>query len=207
MNVLVDDRHGTVRTRENGPMSVTELPLRDESSIDPDPFTIAIGIFSIMVGGGAFLEARRSREFMERQQRGQFRAAWFDARRALIYARRAVDEFETYALEDDFGRRALRFGSVHLAVDRDKARNLRRLRWQSNTTANRLADALDDLSNFLGPAHQLDIDAITTHLQDIATLPERYGDLIRRAREVIELYSSLLDAVAEAEGFEEPLPD
>jgi hypothetical protein len=116
---------------------------------DPDPFSIALGIFGIAAAGASFLETRRARQFLERQQEETFRSAWFAANRTLIHFRRVVDEFEAFMLEDGYGAIELRIGMVRLTVDRGRHQALRRLHGQVMTTSNFIADNLDDLSDFL----------------------------------------------------------
>jgi hypothetical protein len=173
----------------------------EEELIDPDPFTIGLGIFGALAGGGAFLETRRQRQYAQQQGRSAFRGAWFAARRTLIHFKGQIDEFETYMLEDGYGRSAFRIGAVRLEVDRGRHRALRRLRGQVLVTSSHMGDDLDDLSEYLGAEYQVEVDAILEHLRELE-LPERYRDLIRTAREAFELYTDLLDAVAEREGFE-----
>ncbi len=139
---------GGDRTDPNG-----ELP-------DPDPFSIGLGIFGIIAAGGSFLETRRARQIVERQQRDQFRATWFACRRTLIHFKRVVDEFETYVLEDNYGRDLFRIGSVRITVDQNRHHALRRLHGQVMTTATFMADNLDDLSDHLGAADQSAVDTL-----------------------------------------------
>lgn len=171
--------------------------------VDPDPFGIGIGIFAAMVSGASFLEARRQGQFLQQQQRGSYRAAWFEARRSVIFFERSLDVFETYMLEDGYGRRAFRVGSVRLVVSAQRAQEMRRLRGQALTTAHRLGDTLDDLSDFLGPEQQADVTAIISGLNEMGLFPERYADLVTNGRAVVALYNGLLEAVADREGFED----
>jgi hypothetical protein len=169
--------------------------------VDPDPFTIGLGIFGAVAGGGAFLESRRQRRLVQEQQRGAFRGAWYAARRTLIHFKQQVDEFETYMLEDGYGMREFRIGAVRLGVDRGRHHALRRLRGQTLVTANRLGDDLDDLSEFLGDEYAEEIEMILRRLHDMQ-IPPTYRDVIRTARDALDLYGSFLDHVAEREGFE-----
>jgi hypothetical protein len=171
--------------------------------IDPDPFTIGLMILGCMTGGGAFLEARRGRLQNTRQQRDEFRSAWFAARRTVIHFKRIVDEFETYILEDGYARSAFRVGVVRIAVEPGRHRAMRRLVGQATTTASRMSDDLDELSAFLGVEDQPAIDAILGRLSEITVLPENYRDVIRWAREAIDLYSDLLETLGDRERFEE----
>jgi hypothetical protein len=170
-------------------------------SSDPDPFTIGLGIFAALAGGGAFLEARRQRQFIERQQRERFRAAWFSARRTLIHFEQVIDEFETYMLEDDYAESAFRIGAVPITVDRGRHQALHRLKGQAMTTANVLTDTLDDLSEFLGADDQEMIERILSDLAQIE-LPSRYADVIKSARKARNLYAGLLSNISKREGFE-----
>jgi hypothetical protein len=169
--------------------------------IDPDPFGIGIGVFAAMVSGASFLEARRQTQFLAAQQRAAFRAAWFQARRSVIFFKRSVDEFETYVLEDGFGRRSFRVGAVRLVVSPQRAHELKRLRRQSMVTANRIGDDLDDLSNFLGPEDQPGVTRLLATLSEFGAFPEHYADLVTQGRAVVALYTGLLDSIDAREGF------
>lgn len=173
------------------------------ATFDPDPFTIGLGIFAALAGGGAFLETRRQRQLAERQHRDRFRSAWFNAKRALIYFGRNIDEFETYVLEDNYGGKSFRIGSVRLTVDADRHRSLRRLKGQTMTTANVMSDTIDDLCEFLGSEYQPAIQEVLEELNKIGTIPERYSELIRAARKARELYDGLLNKIGERESFEQ----
>ena len=80
-------------------------PLESDLEIDPDPFVIALGIFQIIAAGAAFLKTRRRNDFIEMTRRQGYRAAWFQARRSLIYFNQTLSEFETYMLEEGFSGR------------------------------------------------------------------------------------------------------
>jgi len=187
---------------EDGVLVARIEPSALAPKFDPDPFTIGLGIFAALAGGGAFPEARRQRQLVERQHRDRFRAAWFNARRALIYFGRNIDEFETYVLEDDYGGKSFRIGSVRLTVDADRHRSLRRLKGQAMTTANVMSDAID-LCEFLGPDYQSSIQKVLDQLRQIGAIPERYSELIRAAREARKLYDDLLNQIGEKEQFEQ----
>lgn len=169
--------------------------------VDPDPFAIALGLLGVAFGAGSFVETRRTREFMQRQERAAFRAAWFAARRSLIHAMRTLEEFETYALEEGFEQSGIAFGRVRLVVSRDRASALRRLHAQAHTTATRLSDAVDELSDHLGPEHRAAVDEIAELLSGFTSLPRSYGELIGFVRQAVARYQGLLDAVDAVEGF------
>lgn len=172
-----------------------------DNGVDPDPFMIGIGIFGCIAGGGAFLEARRTRQLNESQMRGEFRKAWFTATRTVIHFKRAVDEFETYVMEDRYGTKNFRIGAVRLVVDAGRKQSMRRLKGQTFTTANRLADDLDDLSEHLGPEYAEAIQELIDKLGQV-TFPESYRELLRTARDAINLYSDLLEDIGQREQFE-----
>ena len=168
---------------------------------DPDPFTIGLGIFSAIAGGGAFLEARRQRQILQDAQRASFRGAWFAARRTLIHFKQQVDEFETYMLEDNYGTREFKIGAVRLMLDRGRHQSLRRLRGQTLITAARMGDDLDDLSEYLTDEHAPRIAEVLEHLQAIE-IPETYAELIRVARDAFAIYHAFVVFVGDIEGFE-----
>lgn len=172
-----------------------------EREVDPDPFGIGIGIFAAMVSGAQFLEARRQTQYLQQQQQAAFRTAWFEARRSLIFFKRTVDEFETYVIEDGYGRKAFRVGSVRLVVTARRANEMKRLRGRALHSATRLGDDLDELSNFLGPAEQEAVDSIIASLNEFGAFPDRYLDLITQGKQVVALYSALLDALADRQEF------
>ena len=169
--------------------------------IDPDPFTIGLGIFGAIAGGGAFLENRRQRQLVEGQQRGAFRAAWFAARRTLLFFKHQIDEFETYMLEDNFGQKQFRIGAVRLSVDAGRHRALRRLRGQTMVTASHMGDDLDDLSEFLGTEYADQVTKVLDHLEAIK-IPETYRELIHVARDAFYEYDGFLTYIADIEGFQ-----
>lgn len=179
----------------------TSPDLDTATGVDPDPF--GIGIFAAMVSGASFLEARRQSQFLQQQQRAAYRAAWFEARRSVIFFKRSLDVFETYMLEDGYGRRAFRVGSVRLVVTPRRATEMRRLRTQSLTNAEKLGGTLDELSNFLGPEDQDAVTAILATLNDLGAFPDKYADLVTQGRAVVAIYANLLESIAEREGFEE----
>lgn len=131
-----------------------ELAVDMDAPVDPDPFTLGLGLFGAIAGGGAFLETRRHRQYAQSQGRDAFRGAWFKARRTLIHFKGQIDEFETYMLEEGFGRKAFRIGAVRLEVDRGRHKSLRRLRGQIYVTASHMGDDLDDLSEYLTTDYQ-----------------------------------------------------
>lgn len=171
----------------------------EEREIDPDPFTIGLGIFAIIISGGGYLEARRQREFIERQAQESFRRAWFEARRTLIHARRAIEEFATYVGEDGYGARAFTFGSVKLTLDRGRAEELRRLHANALTTAKYMADNVDTLADFLGSGYQGIIDQIMQKLTG-QQLPKSYDEVVGLAREGLALFETLIQQVGEELG-------
>jgi hypothetical protein len=173
----------------------------DPREIDPDPFSIGIAIFSAMAGGAAFLETRRGRRQVEFAERRAFRAAWYATRRSLIAFWQAIDEFETYMLEDGYDERAFRIGAVRLTVDVGRKQQMRALMTRALETAGSLGDAMDDLSDFLGEADQQAVDAVLDRLAEIGRQPDAYADVVRLGREAHALYDSLLATVAEREGF------
>lgn len=174
-----------------------------DTLIDPDPFVVGLGLIQIIATGAGFLEARRQRQAVDRLERERFRTAWFQAKRSLIFFKRTTDEFESYVLEGGYGRREFRIGIVRLILDPNQYAAMRRMHGQCMTTANHLADNLADLSEFLGPQDQAQIDAIHERLKAIENFPPVYRDVIALSRESIQAYQDLLDDIGEREQFAE----
>lgn len=188
---------GTLPDSERDPNSEHE-----EQTIDPDPFSIGLGLITVLAATGGYLESRRRRQVTEQSQRQEFRSAWFRARRSLIFFQQAVSEFETYVLEEGFGRRGFHIGSIRLEVDAGRHQALRRLHGQTMTTANRAADSFDDLSDFLGPEDQRNVDHVTTTLAGIE-FPDTYRGVIAMSREALRLLTDLLEDIGEREHFDD----
>jgi len=161
-----------------------------------------LGLLQVVAAGGAFLEARRQRNETARAQREEFRSTWYAERRSVIFLKRTTDEFETYMFEGAYGRREFRIGAVRLSLDTGQHKAMRRMHGQTMQTAQHLADDLDDLSDYLGPDDQRQIDAIQERLRQIDQFPAQYRDVVSLAREAVRLYSDLLDDVGEREQFE-----
>ena len=177
-------------------------PGGEEPNVDPDPFSIGLGLITVLAAAGGYLEARRRRRVDEQSQRTEFRAAWFRARRSLIFFQQALSEFETYVLEEGFGRRSFGIGSIRLELDAGRHQALRRLHGQTMTTANFAADNFDELSNFLGPEDQETVDRVTTRLAEIS-FPNDYRGVVAMSREALSLFTDLLDDIGDRENFNE----
>jgi len=106
-------------------------------------------------------------------------------------------------LEDEYGGKFFRIGSVRLVVDANRHHALRRLKGQTITTANVMSDAIDDLSEFLGQPYQGAVQEVLDQLSKVGTIPERYSEVIRAARKARDLYDGLLNHIGETEGFEQ----
>lgn len=169
-------------------------------SVDPDPFAIGIAIFSMVVGGASWLEARRQRQFIERQHQDRFRAAWFEASRTLIHARRVVAEFATYVREDAYGNQDFMFGKVGLTLDPERAARLQRLYGNALTTANWLGQNLERLSEFVLSKYVPLIDQIHQKLTE-QSFPHSYDALLMLATDTVELFERLIKEIGSDEGF------
>lgn len=67
-------------TPTRGRSGVVVSPLMSEQPtdlVDPDPFSIGLGLPQIISAGASFLEARRQRQLIEQGQAERFRSAWF----------------------------------------------------------------------------------------------------------------------------------
>lgn len=172
----------------------------DADGVDPDPFSIGFALMGLLFAGAAYLEARRQRMLTVQQRTNEFRSTWFQARRTLIHARRIVEEFSPYVLEDGYGGSEFLFGRVRLTLERGRVDRIRRLHANAQTTATFMADNLDSLSEFLDAEYQPYIEEIMAKLNE-AQLPHTYDAVLLLAREGVALYEALINRVGEVEGF------
>lgn len=168
------------------------------TQVDPDPFVIGAAVMSAVLSGAGFLETRRQRQLVERQERNRFRAAWFDAHRSTLHLARIVDEFETYVLEERLGGRSFRFGGVRLMIDRGRQQGIRRLYSQALVTAQRLGATMDDLSAFLGPEDTESLNRAYDAFEALAT-PQDYSEIVAVGRRAVSLYLDVLTTIDERE--------
>ena len=181
-------------------LQASEIKIDQNQNVDPDPFSIAFAILGLIFAGGSYLEVRRQRGFLERQAKEEFRGTWFHAKRTLIHARRIIDEFATYATEDDFINTEFLFGKVRLSVDVGRAQELRRLHANTLMTATHMADSLDDLSVYLTSDYSSEIESILAKLRQQG-LPHSYDAVIILAKDALALYEVLIEKVGKAEEF------
>ncbi len=172
----------------------------DSPKVDPDPFAIGFALLGILFSGGAYLELRRQRQLTYQQMAGEFRGAWFKARRTLIHARRVTEEFATYVQEDGYGDKEFLFGKIRLFLEPDRVRQLRRLHANAQTTASYLADALDGLGEFLDASYQPLVDDIMEKLTE-QQMSHSYDAVVLMARDGVRLYERLIQSIGEKEGF------
>ena len=85
-------------------------------------------------------------------------------------------------LEDNYGGKSFRIGSVRLTVDAGRHHSLRRLRGQALTTANVISASIAELSELLGVEYQADIQSLLDNLAEIGKVPERYSEVVKAGR-------------------------
>ena len=178
-----------------------ERPYLD-TEIDPDPFTIGLGVFGAMVSGVGFLEMKRQTRRDDERERDRFRAAWFTARRAVLSFQALLDEFATYMAEDGFGSRSFRLGAVRLVLTIRRAQDMMRMHDRALEVARDLSKSLDVLSEHLPARYAPAVEEVVTTFEGIGTMPERFADLVPKGQAAVAAYTALLDAIAKTEGFE-----
>ena len=171
-----------------------------DEEVDPDPFAIGFALLGLLFSGGTYLEARRRRMLSENQRNNEFRKKWFDSRRTLIHARRVIEEFETYVIEDGYGQQNFLFGTARMNLPRERVEQLRRIHANAHTTARYMADNLDDISEFLGEEYQDLINQIMDKLHE-QQLPHSYDAVVILAKDSIRLYEQLIEEIGRNEGF------
>lgn len=177
--------------------------------VDPDPFIFGLAVMQMLIGGAAFLEARRQTNLVRTQmnnfstrERNRFRTKFFSAHRALIRAHEVTNEFESHMIENGFEDYPFQYGERRLYIDRSKAIELRGFVSKTNSVATTMAVSLDQLSDFLGPEHQRIIDRIHQKMRDMQR-QHSYDALVVIAKDAVEFYAELLDNVNSEENFME----
>jgi hypothetical protein len=178
----------------------------------PDPFAVGVGVLAAIVSGASFGETRRGAAQPARgaaeprrdaAQPPRAAAAWYDARRALIALTAAIDEFETYVLEDGLGSFAFAPGAARFALTApDRAYRLRLLDERTLDAAFRLADGLHVVAGILDAADRSALAAPLSAGLRAGGFPDTYADLVARGRAAVRLYAGLLDGVATRAAFE-----
>jgi hypothetical protein len=172
----------------------------------PDPFAVGVGVLAAIVSGASFGETRRmaARPPRDAAQPAREAAAWYDARRALIALTAAIDEFETYVLEDGLASSAFAPGAARFALTApDRAYRLRLLDERTLDAAFHLADCLHAVAGLLDATDRSALAAPLSAGLRAGGFPDTYGDLVARGRAAVRLYADLLGGVATQAAFEE----
>ena len=167
---------------------------------DPDPFAWGLSLLATLFSGGAYLEIRRQARLSEEEREGEFRRTWFTARRTMIYSRKVIEEFSTYAAELRFGQQEFRYGVGRMNLPRSTVRDLRRLHANCLNNAMHLADELDEISEYLDASYSQAIQKIQDKLTEVQ-IPHTYDAIILVFKEGLSLYEALIDEVGRKEGF------
>ena len=192
---------GTHDSRGESVMSESShRPSRTSSAVDPDPFSIGLGLLEVLFAGATYLEARSQGMLRRGDGVDRFRQKWFSAQRTLINARRTVEEFSTYVQEYGYGDHVFLFGRVKLILNRGRVNQLRALQADILRTVIQMARNLDSLSEFLDDEYDPYIEAIRDRLDGVM-LPETYNDAIFLVRESLALFEALINRADDREHF------
>ena len=166
----------------------------------PDPFAWGLSLLAALFSGASYLEMRRQTRLTAEEREGEFRQTWFTARRTMIYSRKVVEEFETYAAELRFGHQEFRYGAGRMNLPRSTVRNLRRLHANCLSNAMHMADDLDEISEYLDSSYSQAIQNIQDKLTE-AQIRHTYDAIILVFKDGLRLYEALIDEVGRKEGF------
>ncbi|MBF6460177.1 hypothetical protein IU433_14140 [Nocardia puris] len=173
-----------------------------EEVIDPDPFSIGLGIFGAACGAAAWLEARRARLSEAARERNEFRSAWFRCHRSVNFLDATLKEFSTHVHEQEISSRSFLFGSVRIGFrDRNDPASFARLSRQVDTTKSNITENFNNLSDFLGRNDQSDIEYLMEELTRTLKIPGTYGELIRSGTIAVSLLRDFLTRVGSREDF------
>lgn len=171
--------------------------------IDPDPFSVGIGIFGAVAGAGAWLEARRQRADSENKSRQDYRAAWFACVRSVDFLDSSIREFATYIAEESVGTRPFHFGSVRIGfVNRRTREGFARLSRQVDITKANLTENFDKLSEYLGQDEVELVGQLLSQLAEaIRTFPDSYLDLLEAGQSAVANLRGFLRSIGDSENF------
>ncbi len=191
----------------SGKDNMADIDKRSDDLVDPDPFLFGTALLGMIFAGVSYLDSRRQTSLMELQlmreddrYRRRFRQKYFASERALFQAREVTDQFESRMIENDFADSVFAYGERRLFVSRDQVRGLRGLVRRIHSVADSMSMCLDELSEFLGPEHQRNIDRIHERVRE-QQRPHTYDALVLLANDAIDLYAELLDDINEQEQF------
>lgn len=180
---------------------MTDTSRRSDKLVDPDPFLLGTALLGMVFAGASYLEARRQTNIMIRQSETtarnyerRFRQKYFASERALFSAREVTDSFESRMIENGFADNVFAYGERRLFITREQVRGLRALVRRIHDASDSMSMCLDELSEFLGPGHQRNIDRIHERIRE-QQRPHTYDALVLLANDAIDLYAELLDEI------------
>ncbi len=181
-----------------------------QPDIDPDPFTIGMGVMMLIFTAGTYLEARRSSAALAAlrqhadtrvsQDRSRFRTRWYRARQAVLTARELTEEYQDFIRYQGIEDYGFRFGEARLILSRAHVNAIKGLSRRMSRATNDLANHIDDLSNFIDDR---DEQLISDILEAIANgqQPHSHDAIAILALQAITLFDRLLLAISNREGF------
>lgn len=171
--------------------------------IDPDPFSVALGIAGAIAGTAAWLETRRQRRGAESRAHQEFRASWFACRRSVEFLAHSIEEFAIFADERDIRREPLHFGSVRIRFEtrQDKDRFARLSRQIDITKAN-ATENFEKISDFLG---EEDSEAVNNIIHTVERalnpFPSSYAEVIVAGRRTVSTLEQFIVQLNSREHF------
>ena len=169
---------------------------------DPEPFTIAIGIFGAVVGGVGYIERRLDKRSAKKEKKQEFRAAWRNAEGAVERLERQVGRFEEFIAEQGLSGEPLRYGDHRVVLDPDYKDQVRSLHQQALHTGSFLVKYMDEISNFLDVEYDDVLGRGRLALEALETPPQTYDELLNVMRTTLFSYTELLNEIRDREGFE-----
>ena len=133
-----------------------ESQFPQQPDIDPDPFTIGMGVMMLVFTAGTYLETRRSsanlasiRGALTQETHRRFRTRWYRARQAVLTARELTEEYQEFIRYQGIEDYEFRFGAARLNLRRRRVNDMKGLCKRMGRATSDLATHIDNLSDFI----------------------------------------------------------
>lgn len=200
-------------------MPEPQLP-QQQPDIDPDPFTIGMGVMMLLFTAGTYLEARRSSadvaairsaltqstDIRATQYRNRFRTRWYRARQAVLTARELTEEYQDFIRYLDIQGYGFRFGEARLNLPRPSVKVFKDLSRRMSRATNDLATHIDNLSDFIDDRDERLVSDILEAIAD-GQQPHTHDAIAILALQTITLFERLLHEISSREGFGDAYDD
>lgn len=171
---------------------------------DPEPISLAIGIFSALAGAGGLIIAAKQHSDQRRRDRAVTRSCLYEADRALNRLDEAYRTLISILDEHGIINAPMVLGSTPLYGNQRFVESIDRLRSNIFYSGRDLQNALVDLSSNIGPKEQETLLSISGELNDLfqrGRHSERFLEFLIAMGRMIELITIALYKISEQHNF------